>query len=118
MTRDGGCLGMAAGSGARVALSWSETAGGVAVCGSAEPDVLTTSFQLVHAAVRRRKPVLAVDLTADPALPGRLAAVCAAAGTPLQVFGDRRRAGGPAGAGSGPPATSRSGTAIPPSGPR
>jgi hypothetical protein len=49
--------------------------------------VLTTGFQLVHAAVRRRKPVLAVDHTADPALAAQLAAVCAAAGVPLLVFG-------------------------------
>ncbi len=88
VSRDGGCLGVAAGSGARVTLSWSEAAGGVGVCGSAGQDVLTTSFQLVHAAVRRRKPVVAVDLTADPGVPRRLAAVCAAAGTPLQVFGN------------------------------
>ena len=88
VTRDGGCLGIAEGSGARVAVSWPETAGGVAVCGSAGPDVLTAGFQLVHAAIRRRKPVLAVDLTADPGLPARLAAICAAAGAPLQVFGD------------------------------
>jgi hypothetical protein len=88
VTRDGTCLGVAAGSGARVTLPWSETAGGVSVCGSAARDVLSTSFQLVHAAVRRRKPVFAVDLTADRALPGQLAAVCAAAGVPLQVFGD------------------------------
>jgi DNA-binding GntR family transcriptional regulator len=89
VTRDGGCLGVVAGSGARVALSWSEAAGGISVCGSAEQDVLATSLQLVHAAVRRRKPVLAVDLTSDPDLPGKLAAVCAEAGAPLQVFGDR-----------------------------
>jgi hypothetical protein len=88
VTRDGGRLGVAAGSGARIALSWSETAGGVGVCGSAAGDVLAAGFQLVHAAVRRRKPVLAVDLTSDPGLPRRLAAVCAAAGAPLQVFGD------------------------------
>jgi hypothetical protein len=88
VTRDGSCLGVAAGSGAPVALSWSEAAGGVGVCGCAEADVLTTSFQLVHAAVRRHKPVLAVDLTADPGVARRLAAVCAAAGTALQVFGD------------------------------
>jgi DNA-binding GntR family transcriptional regulator len=87
VTRDGACLGVAAGSGAPVELSWSEAASGVGVCGSAEADVLATSFQLVHAAVRRRKPVLAVDLTADPGVPRRLAALCAAAGTPLQVFG-------------------------------
>ncbi len=90
VTRDGGCLGVAAGSGARVALSWSEAAGGISVCGSAAQDVLTTSFQLVHAAVRRRKPVLALDLTSDPGLPGKLAAVCASAGAPLQVFGGAR----------------------------
>ena len=88
VTRDGTCLGVTAGSGAKVTLSWPEAAGGVAVCGSAEQDVLSTSFQLVHAAVRRRKPVFALDLTADRALPHRLAAVCAAAGAPLQVFGD------------------------------
>ena len=54
VTRDGGCLGVAAGSGARITLSWAEVAGGVSVCGSSGPDVLTTGFQLVHAAVRRR----------------------------------------------------------------
>ena len=88
VTRDGGCLGVAAGSGARVTLSWAEAAGGIMVCGSSGPDVLTTGFQLVHAAVRRRKPVLAVDHTADPGLTGKLAAVCAAAGAPLLVFGE------------------------------
>jgi hypothetical protein len=95
VTRDGGCLGVEAGSGTRVALAWSEAAGGISVCGSAEQDVLTTSFQLVHAAVRRRKPVLALDLTSDPDLPARLAAVCTEAGAPLQVFGDT--GAGPAG---------------------
>jgi hypothetical protein len=87
LARDGGCLGVAAGSGARITLSWTEAAGSVSVCGSAASDVLTTSFQLVHAAIRRRKPVLAVDHTADPALAARLAAVCAAAEVPLLVFG-------------------------------
>jgi hypothetical protein len=90
VTRDGGCLGVAAGSGARVTLSWAEAAGSISVSGSSGPDVLTAGFQLVHAAVRRRKPVLAVDHTADPALASRLATVCAAAGAPLLVFGDDR----------------------------
>ena len=97
VTRDGSCLGVTAGSGVRVTLSWAEAAGGVAVCGSAGQDVLTTSFQLIHAAVRRRKPVLAVDHTADPALPGKLAAVCAAAGAPLLVFGAQGHRAGSAG---------------------
>ena len=87
VTRDGGCLGVTPGSGTRVALSWAEAAGGISVCGSAAEDVLTTGFQLIHAAVRRRKPVLAVDHTSDPGLTGRLAEVCAAAGAPLLVFG-------------------------------
>ena len=87
VTREGGSLGVLPGSGARVALSWSEAAGGIAVCGSAERDVLTASFQLVYAAVRQRKPVLAVDLSGDQDLPGKLAAVCAGSGAPLQVFG-------------------------------
>ena len=93
VTRDGGCLGVAAESGARITLSWAEASGGVSVCGSSGPDVLTTGFQLVHAAVRRRKPVLAVDHTADPGLAGQLAAVCAAAGAPLLVFGETDGAG-------------------------
>jgi hypothetical protein len=59
----------------------------VSVCGSAASDVLATGFQLVHAAIRRHKPVLAVDHTDDPALTAQLAAVCAAAGAPLLVFG-------------------------------
>ncbi|HET9972742.1 MAG TPA: hypothetical protein VFQ68_31215 [Streptosporangiaceae bacterium] len=84
---DGGCLGIASGSGARITLSWAEAAGSVSVCGSAASDVLTAGFQLVHAAIRRHKPVLAVDHTDDQALGAQLAAVCAAAGTPLLVFG-------------------------------
>jgi hypothetical protein len=92
VTRDGACLGIAPGSGARVALRWREAAGGVLVCGSAGPDLLAASFQLVHAALRRRKPVLVVDLTADPGLPRQFAAACAEAVVPLQVFGG---AGGP-----------------------
>ena len=46
-----------------------------------------TSFQLVHAAIRRRKPVLVVDLGGTGGLPGALARVCADAGAPLHVFG-------------------------------
>jgi hypothetical protein len=93
VTRDGGCLGVAPGSGARITLSWDEAAGGISVCGSAGDDVLATSFQLIHAAVRRRKPVLAIDHTSDPGLPARLAAVCAAAGAPLLVFGSAQGIG-------------------------
>ncbi|MBV9451566.1 MAG: hypothetical protein JO345_37335 [Streptosporangiaceae bacterium] len=87
VTRDGASLGITPGSGTRVSLSWREAAGGVLVCGSTAAQPLTTSFQLVQAALRRRKPVLAVDLTGDPDLPGYLAAACGGAGVPLHVFG-------------------------------
>jgi hypothetical protein len=87
VTRDGACLGIAPDDGARIGLSWSEVSGGVLVCGSVAPEAVTTSFQLVHAALRRRKPVLAIDLTADPAVLRLLAGACATAGVPLRAFG-------------------------------
>jgi hypothetical protein len=90
VTRDGGSLGIAPDSGGRIALSWSEASLGVLVCGASAPDVLTTSFQLVQAALRRRKPVVVVDFTAED-VRGRLAAACLEAGVPLQTFGGRGR---------------------------
>jgi hypothetical protein len=87
LTRNGCALGVAPDTGARVLLSWPEVAGGVVVAG-AVPDVLTmTSFQIVHAALRRRKPVIAVDMTGDATIARALTAGCAATGTPLKVFG-------------------------------
>jgi hypothetical protein len=90
VTREGGCLGIAPGSGARIAVSWPEASHGVLVCGAAAPDVLTTSFQLIYAALRRRKPVLVVDFTAE-GVRTRFAAACLDAGVPLQVFGGEGR---------------------------
>jgi hypothetical protein len=87
VTKDGGCLGVTAVSGSRAALSWREAAGGVLITGAPGSGASTTSFQLVHAAIRRRKPVIAVDPSGDPDLAADLAGVCAAAGAPLYVFG-------------------------------
>ncbi|HWG02295.1 MAG TPA: hypothetical protein VG164_10695, partial [Trebonia sp.] len=86
VTRDGGNLGVAPATGARVGLSWREIAGGVLFTGAAERDIAATSFQLVHAALRLRKPVITVDLSADAAVGSALAAACAAAGAPLRTF--------------------------------
>jgi hypothetical protein len=93
VTREGACLGIAPGSGGRIALSWPEASRGVLVCGAAAPDALATSFQLIHAALRRRKPVVVIDFTSDSAggftgdsVRGQLAAACRATGVPLQVF--------------------------------
>lgn len=87
VTRAGLALGVASASGARVELSWAEVVGGVLVTGAAAETVTITSFQLVHAALRRRKPVITVDMTADAAVARALTAVCAAVGTPLRVSG-------------------------------
>lgn len=87
LTRDGLALGVAPGTGARVLLGWPEVDGGVLVTGAVAQEITVTSLQVVHAALRRRKPVIAVDLSGDSAVAGAVAAACQATGTPLQVFG-------------------------------
>ncbi|MGH3157011.1 MAG: hypothetical protein ACRDNF_10600, partial [Streptosporangiaceae bacterium] len=86
VTRDGGCIGLDAVTGKRVAVSWAEADGGVLCAGSPGSGTTTTSLQLVHAAIRRRKPVIAVDLDGSKDLAGTLTAVCAATRTPLHMF--------------------------------
>ena len=43
-----------------------------------------TGLQVVHAALRRRKPLIVVDVSADTAIARAVAAACAATGTPLR----------------------------------
>jgi hypothetical protein len=83
VTRDGTCLGLDAVTGWRVAVSWAEAADGVLCAGSPGSGTTTTSFQFVHAAIRRRKPVIAVTLGAGQDLAESIRAVCAATRTPL-----------------------------------
>ena len=87
LTRAGVCLGVARDSGQPAAVPWREAERGVLVTGSMRPAVTESAFQLVHGAIRLRKPVIVVDMAAGAGLAGQLAAVCAAAGAPLQVFG-------------------------------
>jgi hypothetical protein len=87
LTRTGACLGVDAGTGQPAAVSWREAERGVLVTGSGRPAVAASGFQLVHAAVRLRKPVVVVDLGPGAGLAASLAAVCAATGAPLQIFG-------------------------------
>lgn len=87
VSRTGACLGADLQTGRPAGISWSAAEGGVLVTGAVPADVSAASFQLVHAAIRRRKPVLVVDLRGLGGLPGALAAVCADAGAPLHVFG-------------------------------
>jgi hypothetical protein len=87
LTRDGACLGVARETGHPAAVPWREAERGVLVTGAARPAVSGSGFQLVHAAVRLRKPVIVVDLGTGAELAATLASVCAATGAPLQVFG-------------------------------
>jgi hypothetical protein len=86
VTRDGACLGLDQVTGGRCAVSWAEAAGGVLVTGSRGSGTTTTSFQIAHAAIRLRKPVIVVDLDGGSSLAQSLAAVCAATRTPLHMF--------------------------------
>jgi hypothetical protein len=86
VTRDGACLGIDGATGERAALTWRTAAAGVLCTGAAGSGTTTTSFQLVHAAIRRRKPVIAVDLSGSRQLAEWFAIVCGATSTPLQVF--------------------------------
>jgi hypothetical protein len=103
VSRDGACLGADRETGRPAGISWRAAEGGVLVTGAVPGGVSAASFQLVHAAIRRRKPVLVVDLRGLAGLPGALAAICADAGAPLHVFGpggqgcyEPWRGGGPA----------------------
>jgi hypothetical protein len=93
VTRTGACLGPDWRTGRPAGISWTAAEGGVLVTGAAATGVSAASFQLVHAAIRRRKPVLVVDLGGSeglggPAgLAGALASICADTGAPLHVFG-------------------------------
>ena len=62
VTRTGACLGADWRTGRPAGISWRAAEGGVLVTGAAATEVSAASFQLVHAAIRRRKPVLVVDL--------------------------------------------------------
>jgi hypothetical protein len=87
VTRNGACLGVDRVTGGPASVSWRDAGAGVLVTGAARPAVQATGWQIVHAAIRRRKPVIVVDLTGNRELPGLLAAACAATAAPLQVFG-------------------------------
>lgn len=91
VSRTGARLGVDRETGRPAGVSWRAAEGGVLVTGAAAAGaaagVSAASFQLVHAAIRRRKPVLVVDLCGPGGLPGELAGICAAAGAPLHVFG-------------------------------
>ena len=98
VTREGGCVGIEAATGRAAAISWQEAEGGVlctapaappgalAAADADGPGLAETCFMLAHAGIRRRKPVIIIDLTGSGWLADPLAAACAAAGAPLRHF--------------------------------
>ncbi|MBV9794370.1 MAG: hypothetical protein JO016_10565 [Actinobacteria bacterium] len=86
VARDGARLGVDEVTGLPATLSWAEVAGGVLVAGSARSGTSTSSFQLVQAAIRLRKPVIVVDLGGHPGLATSLATLCAAVDAPFHEF--------------------------------
>jgi hypothetical protein len=92
VTRDGVSLGVNTATGRPAALTWQQARSGVLVTGVAPDAVAASGLQIMHAAVRRRQPVVVVDLAGSPALHQAVAAICAACDAPLQVFGPQATA--------------------------
>jgi hypothetical protein len=90
-TRDGCALGVVPSTGAVAELRWAELARGALIVGAAQQDVTLTGLQVVHAALRRRKPVLVLDLD-DAAVAHALTVACQATGVPLGPSGSREKA--------------------------
>jgi len=84
VTRDGCCVGLDVAAGRPAAISWREAEGGVLCAGTAAP--AEDGFTLALAAIRRRKPVIVVDLTGSPQLASALAAACLGPGAPFSRF--------------------------------
>jgi hypothetical protein len=84
VTRDGCCLGLDVATGRPAAISWREAESGVLCAGTAPTE---SGFCMAHAAIRRRKPVIVVDLTGSPWLAESLAAACVEPGAPFSCFG-------------------------------
>lgn len=87
LTRDGCALGVVADTGAIAELRWSQLAGGTLVVGASAREATVTSLQVVHAALRRRKPLVVVDAYADESLARVIETACLATGTPLRLAG-------------------------------
>ena len=85
VTRDGCALGVMKGTGAIAELRWPQITGGILVVGASAREATVTSLQLVHAALRRRKPLVVIDVGADAAIARVLEAACMATGTPLRM---------------------------------
>ena len=93
VTREGCALGVVPATGAIAELRWAEAARGTLVVGAAAQDVALASLQVVHAALRRRKPVIVLDPGGDASMARALDVACLATGTPLLTAGPPEAAG-------------------------
>ena len=82
VTRDGCALGVIPDTGAVAELRWAELARGTLIAGTAGQELALAGLQVAHAALRRRKPVIVLDL-GDAAIVRALGTACLATGTPL-----------------------------------
>jgi hypothetical protein len=83
LTRDGCALGVLPSTGAVAELRWAETAYGTLITGAVAQQVTLTGLQVVHGALRRRKPVIVFDPGGDGAIARAVTAACAATGAPV-----------------------------------
>jgi hypothetical protein len=90
VSRDGCCLGIDVTTGRPAGISWQEAEGGVLCAGPAADVGLAAAaesgFRLAHAAIRRRKPLIVIDLTGSALLAQSLAGACVEPGAPLWSF--------------------------------
>ena len=93
VTREGCALGVVPATGAVAELRWAEAVRGTLVVGAAAQDVTLTGLQVVHAALRRRKPVIVLDPGGELAITRALGAACLATGTPLLTAATPEAAG-------------------------
>jgi hypothetical protein len=103
LTRDGCALGTVPATGGAAELRWAEIAHGVLVVGADEQQVTLASLQIVHAALRRRKPLIVLDDGRDGAVVAAVTAACRATGSPLRpvASGCDQAAAGRAAGGTG-----------------
>jgi hypothetical protein len=114
VTREGVALGMVPATGALAELRWTEVAHGTLIVGAAAQDVTLAGLQVVHAALRRHKPVIVLD-TGDAAIARALDTACAATGVPLLADGGSaagRAAGAASARGSSTVGTRARGAAV------
>jgi hypothetical protein len=86
VSREGVALGMVSATGARAELRWAEAVHGTLIVGAVAQDVTLAGLQVVHAALRLRKPVIVID-PGDAAIARALDTACAATGVPLLAIG-------------------------------